>query len=82
MKYALNKIVHEKTACDPYTYLQGSSKKGPRGLLRKTFDNCMMFHLLTMFSNIAAEQERYYTTHVLKKPKVSAFVSLYSMWSS
>jgi hypothetical protein len=28
-----------------------------------------MFHLLTMFPNNAAEQEMYYITNVLKKPK-------------
>jgi hypothetical protein len=28
-----------------------------------------MFHLLTMFPNNAAEQERYYITNVLKKPQ-------------
>jgi hypothetical protein len=29
----------------------------------------MLFHLLTMFPNNAAEQERYYITNVLKKPQ-------------
>jgi hypothetical protein len=28
-----------------------------------------MFHLLTVFPNNAAEQERYYITNVLKKPQ-------------
>jgi hypothetical protein len=31
-KYAWNKIVHKQTASDPYTDLQGCTKKGPRGL--------------------------------------------------
>ncbi len=53
-KYAWNKIVHEQTASDPYTDLQGCTKKGPRGLLRKSFDDCVMFHLLTVFPNNAA----------------------------
>lgn len=68
-KYAWNKIVHEQTASDPYTDLQGCTKKGPRGLSRKSFDDCVMFHLLTVFPNNAAEQERYYITNVLKKPQ-------------
>jgi len=34
-----------------------------------SFEDCAMFHLLTMFPNNAAEQERYYITNVLKKPK-------------
>jgi hypothetical protein len=29
----------------------------------------MMFHLLTVFPNNGAEQERYYITNVLKKPQ-------------
>ncbi len=34
----------------------------------KSFKDCVTFHLLTMFPNNAAEQERYYITNVLKKP--------------
>ncbi len=36
---------------------------------RKSFKDCVMFHLLTVFPNNAAEQERYYITNVLKKPQ-------------
>jgi hypothetical protein len=35
----------------------------------KLFNNCMMFHLLTVFPISAAEQEKYYITNVLKKPQ-------------
>jgi hypothetical protein len=35
----------------------------------KSFEDCVMFHLLTVFPNNAAEQERYYITNVLKKPQ-------------
>jgi hypothetical protein len=45
------------------------SRKGPRGLLRESFDNCVMFHLLTVFPNNAAEQEKYYLSNMLKKPQ-------------
>jgi hypothetical protein len=54
---------------NPYMDLQGVSKKGPKGPLRKSFDDCMMFYLLTVFPNNAAGQERYYLTNVLKKPQ-------------
>ncbi len=54
-KYVWNKIVHKQTQSDPYTDLQGCSKKGPRGYMRKSFDNCMIFHLVTVFPNNAAE---------------------------
>jgi hypothetical protein len=66
-KYRWNKIVKEQSASDPYTDLQGISKKGPRGPLCKSFDDCMMFHLLTMFPNNAAEQEKYHLSNMLKK---------------
>jgi hypothetical protein len=68
-KYVWNKIILEQTQSNPYTDLQGIFRKGSRGLLRKSFDDCVMFHLLTMFPNNAAEQEMYYITNVLKKPK-------------
>jgi hypothetical protein len=49
--------------------LQGVSRKGPKGLWRKSFNDFMMFHLLTVFSNNVSEQERYYLMNVLKKPQ-------------
>ncbi len=36
---------------------------------RKSFEDCVMFHLLTVFPNNASEQERYYIMNVLKKPQ-------------
>ncbi len=54
---------------DPFKDLQGMSRKDPRGLLQESFDNCVMFHLPTVFPNNAAEQEKYYLANVLKKPQ-------------
>ncbi len=68
-KYSWNKIVREQTEADPFKDLQGVSRKGPRGLLWESFDDCVMFHLLTVFPNNAAEQEKYYLSNVLKKPQ-------------
>jgi hypothetical protein len=68
-KYTWNKIVKEQTEDDPFKDLQGVSRKGPRGLLRESFDNCVMFHLLTVFPNNATEQEKDYLPNVLKKPQ-------------
>ncbi len=45
------------------------SRKSPRGLLCKSFNDCVMFHLPTVFPNNAAEQEKYYLSNVLKKPQ-------------
>jgi hypothetical protein len=68
-KYAWNKIVGKQTESDPYVNLQGDSLQGPRGMSCKSFNDCMMFHLLTAFPINAAEQEKYYITNVLKKPQ-------------
>jgi hypothetical protein len=54
---------------DPFKDLQGVSRKGPRGLLRVSFDDCVMFHLLTVFPNNTVGQEKYYLSNVLKKPQ-------------
>ncbi len=68
-KYAWNKIVREQTEAHPFKDLKGVSRKGPRGLLCESFNDCVMFHLLTVFPNNAAEQEKYYLSNVLKKPQ-------------
>ncbi len=68
-RYAWNKIVHEQTYANPYMDLQWLTRKGPQGMSCKSFKDCVMFHLLTVFPNNAAEQERYYITNVLKKPQ-------------
>jgi hypothetical protein len=68
-KYAWNKIDGEQTKSDPFVNLQGDSLEGPRGMSRKSFNDCIMFHLLTAFPIIAAEQEKYYISNVLKKPQ-------------
>jgi hypothetical protein len=68
-KYVWNKIVVEQTEGNPYVNLQCVSLEGPRGMSRKSFNNCVMFHLLTAFPINAAEQEKYYILNVLKKPQ-------------
>ncbi len=68
-KYSWNNIVWEQTEADPFKDLQGMSRKGPRGLTWESFDDCIMFHLLTVFPNNAAQQEKYYPSNVLKKPQ-------------
>ncbi len=68
-KYSWNKIIYEQTESDPHVNLQGDSLEGPRGMSRKLFNNCNMFHLLTAFPINAAEQEKYYISNVLEKPQ-------------
>jgi hypothetical protein len=68
-KYAWNKIISKQMESDLYVNLQGDSLEGPRGMNCKSFNNCVMFHLLTAFPINAAEQEKYYISNVLKKPQ-------------
>ncbi len=68
-KYTWNKIITEQTDSNPYIDLQGISQKGQRGMSPKLFEDCIMFHLLTVFPINAAEQEKFYLTNVLKKPQ-------------
>ncbi len=67
-KYAWNKIVRDQMEADPFKDLQGVSRKGPWVFLHESFNKCVMFHLLTVFPNNTAEQEKYYLSNVLKKP--------------
>ncbi len=68
-KYTWNKIVIEQTEGNPYVNLQGVSLEGPRGMSWESFNNCVMFHLLTAFPINVSEQEKYYISNVLKKPQ-------------
>jgi hypothetical protein len=68
-KYTWNKIVREQMEADLFKDLKGVSRKSPRGLSRESLNDCVMFHLLTVFPNNAAEQEKYYLSNVLKKPQ-------------
>ncbi len=68
-KLAWNKIVEEKTEGDPYVDLQCVSQSGPREMSRMLFNNCVLFHLLTVFLINAAEHKKYYIANVLKKPQ-------------
>jgi hypothetical protein len=54
---------------DPFKDLHGVSRKGPRGLTQESFNDCVIFHLLTVFPNNTAEQEKYYLSNVFKKPQ-------------
>jgi hypothetical protein len=68
-KYSWNKIVSKQTKSNPFVNLQGVSLEGPRGISCKSFNDCIMFHLLTAFPINTAEQEKYYILNVLKKPQ-------------
>jgi hypothetical protein len=68
-KYVWIKIIGKQTESDPYINPQGDALEGPRGMSCKLFKDCIVFHLLTVFSINAAEQEKYYISNVPRKPQ-------------
>jgi hypothetical protein len=44
-------------------------EKAQGDFLQESFNNCIMFYLLNVFPNNAAEKEKYYLSNVLKKPQ-------------
>jgi hypothetical protein len=81
-KYARNKIVLEQTQSYPITDLQGVSRREPREYFLKTFDDCMIFHLLTVFPNKWVSRRGTTSQMCARNPSVSSCISLCSMWSS
>jgi hypothetical protein len=68
-KYMWNKVISMQMESNPFVNLQGVSLEGQKGMSCESFNDCIMFHLLTLFLINAAEQEKYYVTNVLKKPQ-------------
>jgi hypothetical protein len=76
-KYAWNKIISKQTESNPFVNLQGVSLEGTRGMSCKLFNDCVMFHLLTVFPIKAAEQESTMSPMYLRSPSASMYISLY-----
>jgi hypothetical protein len=57
-KCTWNKIVVKQMESDLCVDLQGVSQEGSRGMSRESFNNSVVFHLLTVFPINAAEQEK------------------------
>jgi hypothetical protein len=77
-KYTWIKIIKKQTEADPFMDLQGVSRKGPRGLFCKLFNDCIMFHRLTVIPNNAAEQKITTFSTCSRSPSGLAYTSLYS----
>jgi hypothetical protein len=78
-RYAWNKIVSKQTESDSYVNPQGDSLECPRGISCKLLNNCVMFHLLTVFPINTAEQEKYYITNILRSHSASTYASSYGV---
>ena len=62
------KIMQEQVEASPWTDLQGFKHAEQHGKSWDSFLGCVMFHLVTVFSNDATKTDRYYISNWLKKP--------------
>ena len=60
-------IVASQIGASPWTDLKGTVHSEPRSPSVQSFEDCVTFHLLTVFPQDTAEQERYYVNVHLKK---------------
>ena len=65
MKWA--RIVDTQVGVMPWTDLQGNVHNKERDPLADSFMDCVKFHLLLVFLHDAAEHQKYYISHYLKK---------------
>ena len=61
-------IVASQIGANPRTDLKETVHAEPQSPLVQSFEDCVTFHLLTVFPQDSAEQERYYVNVHLKKP--------------
>ncbi len=73
-KYLWNKIVGEQTESDPYVNLQGDSLESQRRMSREWFNDCVMFHLLTVFP-IRLSKNSTTSQMYLRSPSASTYAS-------
>ena len=63
-----SRIVETKVGAAPWTDLQVQVHAHSHGHTVTAFEDCVSFHLLSIFSNYAVEQQEYYINHLIKKP--------------
>jgi len=68
-RYHWDKIVESQCDTAPWIDLQGNEHPLKRKKGHKSFDDCVNFHLLTVFRTDAAERQRLYISNTLKKPQ-------------
>ena len=64
----LDSIVAQQVNCDKWKNLQGVIQSPALEKSISAFNDCVTYHLLTCFTNDAAERQKLYMTHSLRKP--------------
>lgn len=68
-RYHWDKIVASQCDTAPWIDLQGKEHERARKKGHKSFNDCVNFHLLTVFRTDAAERQKIYISNTLKKPQ-------------
>ena len=68
MRFPWDKIIKDQVGTASWMNLKGIEPTVVHEKSRESFNDCMTFHLLMVFSSDAAEQQRFYISNVLKKP--------------
>ena len=63
-----SKILVEQIDSSPWKDMRGVVHNSPRSKTWDSFQECVTFHMLTVFCNDATEAQRYYISNCLKKP--------------
>ena len=64
-----SQIVETQVGATPWTDLKGNVQNLAREHSVESFRDCVKFHLLSFFSHNAAEQQKYYISHNIRKPR-------------
>ena len=62
-----SQLVESQIEAAPWTYLQGNVQNNAREHSVQSFIDCVVFHLLSVFLHDAAEQQKYYISHYIRK---------------
>jgi hypothetical protein len=64
-----SQIVETQVVATPWTDLKGNLQNPARKHSVESFRDCVKFHLLSVFSHNAAEQQKYYIIHNIRKTR-------------
>ena len=64
-----SQIVGAQIGSPNWTNLQGKVQEIAREYSVESFMDCVKFHLLSVFAHNAGEQQKYYISHHIKKPR-------------
>ena len=63
-----DKIDSHQIGVTPWTNLKGKTQNTTQEKMKSSFNDCTKFHLMTVFSEDAGEQQKFYISNCLKKP--------------